>query len=201
MDRNALSVTTARSDATAASVTTAGSETTAGPRPRAAGRRALRQGRVLARLREGWAYEEIARAEAVTVERVRDIVGEILGAREIDDESEHARLQIARLEMALKAAGEAVAAGNIRAISPYLRVLDRLDRYRGRAAASQKDGDEMRRKLLAKLNRMAEARQEEKAEREARARLREALADSSIGEADGYGSEEARFFLNSNISP
>src|SRR5271165_2295022 len=130
---------------------------TAPARTRAPGGRALRRRRILARMREGWAYEEIAREERVTVDRVRKIVAEILNKRVIDDESDHARVQLARLEAALQSAGEAIAGGDVKAIGPYLRVLDRLDRHRGAAAARRMEGDAMRRKLLAKLNRMAEA--------------------------------------------
>ena len=42
----------------------------------------------------------------------------------------------------------------------------------------------------------SEAIDEEKFEKEREARFKEALADSSIGEEDGYASEDARFFLN-----
>ena len=38
----------------------------------------LRRGRIFARLREGYAYDEIAREEQVTPERVRQIVREAL---------------------------------------------------------------------------------------------------------------------------
>jgi len=44
--------------------------------------RALRRKRIFARLREGWAYEEIAREERLTTERVREIVNEVLNAAE-----------------------------------------------------------------------------------------------------------------------
>ena len=36
--------------------------------------RVLRRGRIFARLREGWAYDEIAALERLTAERVRQIV-------------------------------------------------------------------------------------------------------------------------------
>jgi hypothetical protein len=172
--------------------------TTPPARRRAPGRRALKRQRILCRMREGWAFEEIARAEKVTVERVRKIVAGILAKREIDDASDHARIQLARLEAALQAAGQAVANGDIKAIGPYLRVLERLDRYRGLAAVRQMEGNEAREKLLAKLNHMASVADEENFEKRRAARLAEALADSSIGEADGYQSDEARVFLENN---
>ena len=173
---------------------------TAGAPKRRPGGRLLRRRRILARMREGWAYEEIARAESVTVDRIRKIVAKFLSKRVIDDESDHARIQLARLEAALQAAGEAVAGGDIKAIVPYLRVLDRLDRYRVTAAARREEDGVYRKKLLDKLNQAAAAIDEEKFEKERQARFKEALADSSIGEEDGYASEDARFFLNFGVS-
>ena len=154
------------------------------------GGRALRRRRILLRMREGWGYEEIARAEKVTVERIRKIVADMLKRREIDDESDHARLQLARLESALQSAGEAVAAGDIKAIGPFLRVLDRVDHYRGVAALRQYEGAYHREKLLAKLNRMAEALEEEKQEKAQAARLAAGLADEPAGEDEGESAEK-----------
>jgi len=51
----------------------------------------LRRGRILARVREGWAYDEVAREEQLTPERVRRIVREALAQRIVDDETDHAR--------------------------------------------------------------------------------------------------------------
>ncbi len=140
---------------------------TAGAPKRQPGGRLLRRRRILARMREGWAYEEIAREESVTVDRIRKIVAAFLSKRVIDDDSDHARVQLARLEAALQAAGEAVAGGDIKAIVPYLRVLDRLDRYRVAAARREEDGV-YRKKLLDKLNQAAAAIDEEKFEEGAR---------------------------------
>ena len=161
------------------------------------GGRALRRQRIFARLREGWAYPEIARAEKVSVERIRKIVAETLARRVIDDGSEHARVQLARLDSALQSAGEAVAAGDIKAIGPYLRVLDRVDHYRGAAAAALYQGGYHRQKLLDKLNRMAEALKEEKEEKvekeekEEAARLAAPGADGPAGEDERASAEEA----------
>jgi len=51
---------------------------------------------------------------------------------------------------------ETIAAGDISAISPDLRALDRLDRYQTVASANQAYDDEARKKLIEKINRMAE---------------------------------------------
>ena len=55
----------------------------------------------------------------------------------------------------MQPAAEAVAAGDITAITPYLKVLDRLDRYQTVASANQAHDDEARKKLMDKINRMA----------------------------------------------
>jgi hypothetical protein len=53
--------------------------------------------RIFARLREGWAYDEIPGEERVSAERVRQIVAEVLGKRVIDRGVDHAHLQLERL--------------------------------------------------------------------------------------------------------
>ena len=122
--------------------------------------KAARTQRIFARVRQGWAYDEVAREERLSPKRVRQIVSEVLQRREIDDCSEHAQMQLARLQPLLKVAAEAVANGDVRAIAPALRVLDRLDRYQQAASVTRRDEEEIRGKLLAKLNRLAEAQSE-----------------------------------------
>jgi hypothetical protein len=55
----------------------------------------------------------------------------------------------------MQLAAEAVAAGDVSAITPYLKVLDRLDRYQTVAIGHQVYDDEARKKLMDKINRMA----------------------------------------------
>ncbi len=118
--------------------------------------RVSRQGRIFARPREGWDYDEIAREEKLTPERIRRIVRQALERRRIVDEgAEHAKLQLARLAPAMRLALEAVADGDVKAIAPLMKVLDRLDRYRRIANANQVYDDEAREKLLDKINRVA----------------------------------------------
>ena len=107
--------------------------------------RVLRRGRIFARLREGWAYDEIAAQERLTAERVRQIVRKALEKRIIDEGAEHAKLQLARLQPAMRLAGEAIAEGDVTAIAPLMKVLDRLDRYQRVAKAVQVYDDEARR--------------------------------------------------------
>jgi hypothetical protein len=112
----------------------------------------LRRARIFARLREGWAYDEIAEDEGVTAERIRQIVREALAKRLLDEETDHAKLQLARLQPAMRIASEAVADGHFSAINPLLKVLDRLDRYQRTAKVNQVYDDDARQRLLDKLN-------------------------------------------------
>ncbi len=130
-------------------------ETLPAPKRLGAHRRELRRARIFARLREGWAYDEIARDERVTAERIRQIVRETLAKRLLDEETDHAKLQLARLQPAVRLAGEAVADGHVKAIAPLLRVLDRLDRYQRTAKVNQVYDDEARKRLFDKINRVA----------------------------------------------
>jgi DNA-binding CsgD family transcriptional regulator len=115
----------------------------------------LRRRRIFARLREGLTYEEIAGEEGVTSERIRQIVSDALQKRAVDSGADHAKLQLDRLAPLMQLAAEAVAAGDVSAIAPYLKVLDRLDRYQTVAGANQKYDAEARKKLFDKLNRAA----------------------------------------------
>ena len=98
-----------------------------------------RRKRIFALLRDGWAYEEIAREEGITARRARQIVSEALRQREVEDDADHALLQLSRLEPALRAASEAVGKGDVKAIAPLMKVLDRLDHYQKAARAETFD--------------------------------------------------------------
>jgi hypothetical protein len=129
---------------------------TQAPRPRLnIVSRAARTKRIFARMREGWAYDEIARDEGLSAERVRQIVAEVLGKRVIDRGPHHAHLQLERLMPALRLAGEAIGRGDIRAIAPLIKVIDRMDRHQETVVAKHYYGPEERRRLLDKLSRVA----------------------------------------------
>jgi hypothetical protein len=115
----------------------------------------FRRRRIFASLREGFTYDEIAADEGVSPSRIRQIVSRELQQRGVDSGAEHAKLQLDRLAPAIQLAAEAMAAGDISAITPYLKALDRLDRYQTVAAANQVYDDEARKKLMDKINRMA----------------------------------------------
>ena len=86
---------------------------------------AERRERIFARMGEGWGYAEIALDERLTARRVRQIVGEVVRKREVDDRSARA---VPRLPgVGLRAAGEAIADGDLRVIGALMKVLDRLE--------------------------------------------------------------------------
>jgi hypothetical protein len=116
----------------------------------------FRRRRIFASLREGFTYDEIAADEGVSPSRIRQIVSKELQQRGVDSGAEHAKLQLDRLAPAIQLAAEAMAAGDISAITRYLKALDRLDRYQTVASANQVYDDEARKKLMDKINRMAE---------------------------------------------
>ena len=95
-------------------------------------------------MREGWAYDEIAREEGLTAERIRQIVSEVLQKRKVDAGADHAKLQLARLERVMHFAGEALARGDLGVGALYLKTLDRLDRYQKAAGAAEGYDDEDR---------------------------------------------------------
>jgi DNA-binding Lrp family transcriptional regulator len=118
--------------------------------------RDLRRLRILASVQTGLSYAEIGRVEGLSRERVRQIVAKALDEGGSGTKLDHARVQIARLEPALRLAAQAVAAGDLAAIDRLLRVLDRLDRYSAVEGAATSEYAGSREKLLSKLNTMAE---------------------------------------------
>ena len=113
--------------------------------------KAARRKRIFARLREGWAYDEIASAE-----RIRQIVSEILEKRVIDRGVDHAHLQLERLMPALRIVGEAIGRGELKAVAPLIKLIDRLDKHQTTVVAKHYYGPEERQRLLDKINRIAD---------------------------------------------
>src|SRR3984885_6368034 len=93
--------------------------------------KAARRKRIFARLREGWAYDEIATDERVSAERIRQIVSEVLGKRVIDRGADHAHLQLERLMPALRLVGETIRRGELKEVGPLLQVIARLHQHQG----------------------------------------------------------------------
>jgi hypothetical protein len=152
----------------------------------------FRRRRIFAQLREGFTYDEIAAEEGVSPSRIRQIVSQELQQRAVDSGAEHAKLQLDRLAPVMQLAAEAIAAGDISAISPYLKALDRLDRYQTAASANQVYDDEARKKLLDKINRLAENLGIDKDfEAAVQAHLKKTgqIPDDEPGEGDGEGAD------------
>jgi hypothetical protein len=139
--------------------------------------RILRRGRILARRREGWAYDEIAREEGLTAERIRQVVREVFRKRPVDNGADHAKLQLARLAPALQAAEAAILEGDVKAIAPFLKALDRADRWQAVALAHAEDDDGARKRLMDKLNQMAERLYGSEADEDAASHRVEAAAE------------------------
>ena len=127
------------------------------PKPRRTARdRLVRRGRIMDRLREGRSYEEIAQAEGLSRERIRQIVVKALEQRDVDTQRDHAQLQMLRLAPALRLAANGVAEGDLKSVAELIRVLDRLDKYQATSAAATSDYYEGgRARLLNKLDTMA----------------------------------------------
>jgi hypothetical protein len=123
-------------------------------RRRATREREFRRIRILAMAPAGWSYAAIGREEAISRERVRQIVAKALvEAGETETKLVHARAPVARLEPTLRLAARSVAEGDLAAIDRLLRVLDRCAAIDVADAADNAGGRERR---LAKLNAMAE---------------------------------------------
>ena len=164
--------------------------------------RAQRLQRIFTRMREGWAYDEIARAERVTAQRIRQIVQKALEKRVIDEDTDHAKLQLARLQPAMRLAAETVADGHVKAIAPLLKVLDRLDRYQRVAKVNRVYDDEARKKLFDKINRVA-ANLGVDEKRTAKAAEAAAQATESLdsGETGGSTGDKVKMPWGVGISP
>jgi hypothetical protein len=118
------------------------------------GGKGLRRERIFARLREGWTYQKIARAEGLTGERIGQIVREAVGDQPRREphpllEAGQPRARPIRLLV------EEAVLKQVEAIAPLLDVLDEFDR-RKRGKMKPVSREEARRNLLDKLNRAAE---------------------------------------------
>jgi ABC-type lipoprotein export system ATPase subunit len=75
--------------------------------------------------------------------------------QELDDPTDHAIIQLMRLDAAHELAARAVDSGDLKAIDSLLKVLERMDRYHKAAARKAVYDDAARKRLFAKLNRVA----------------------------------------------
>jgi hypothetical protein len=126
------------------------------PVRRTAREREERRIRIMAMVRSGYSYEEIARDERVSRERIRQIVTQSLKTDDWADRVDQARLQMARLEPALRLAARGVDNGKLSAISALLKVLDRLDKYGAVVELVAKDYEGAHERLMTFVNKAAE---------------------------------------------
>ena len=141
-------------------------------RPRELARaRDLRRLRILDAVQAGLSYATIGRDEGLSRERVRQIVAQTLDEDGAETKLDHARVQMARLEPALRLAARAVGDGELAAIDRLIKVLDRLDKYSAVEGSGSDYEQGGRERLLTKLNSMAQ--------RMLRAREAAASADGS----------------------
>lgn len=147
--------------------------------------KARRRERIFAGLRLGSSTADIAREERLSTRRVNQIVSEALQERPVDEARHHALLQLARLEPAIKLVAGEMAQGDVRAVSPYLGLLDQLDRYQAAAAAPAVYDEAERERLFAKLNRIAEREARRTERRAAGAAAAAASADGAEGREEG----------------
>lgn len=92
--------------------------------------KALRRERIFDRVRLGASIGDIASEERLSPQRVRKIVSDTLKRHQLDDLPDHALLQLFRLESAQALATKAIEAGDLKAIPPFLKILDHIDLYR-----------------------------------------------------------------------
>jgi hypothetical protein len=122
------------------------------PVRRTAHQREERRIRIMAQVRAGFSYGVIARDENLSRERVRQIVSQSLKDDKGADRWDHTRLQIARLEPALRLAARGIENGKLSAIGHMLKVLDRLDKYGSVVQSRDDDAKITRERLFRKLN-------------------------------------------------
>ena len=74
----------------------------------------------------------------------------------IDRGVDHAHLQLERLMPALRIVGEAIGRGELKAVAPLIKVIDRLDKHQETVVAKYDYGPEERKRLLDKVNRLVD---------------------------------------------
>jgi hypothetical protein len=126
------------------------------PVRRTARQREERRIRIMGMVRSGFSYEEIARDERLSRERIRQIVTQSLKTDDRADRVDQARVQMARLEPALRLAARGVDNGKLSAINPLLKVLDRLDKYGAVVDIVNKDYEGAHERLMTFINKAAE---------------------------------------------
>jgi transposase len=79
----------------------------------------------------GFSHQQIASALKTSSHTVRRVINTAVADRRLDAPERFARVQVARLSKALSHADDRLERGDIRAFTPYLRIVAALDRYHG----------------------------------------------------------------------
>ncbi|WP_158813294.1 hypothetical protein [Methylocapsa sp. S129] len=145
--------------------------------------RELRRRRIFRQVQDGLTHEEIAEAEGLTRQRIRQIVAQSIERRVFDTGPDYLRMQVARLDPALRLAAAKVADGDLRAVHCLIKVLDRIDKYRtaGRGMAMVDEDDAA--KFDAKLADLVQRADDQRA--------REAAAAAAVAEEAARAGEAA----------
>ncbi len=98
--------------------------------------RIARRERFFELMMSGHTYAQIARMARTSVATVRRNVDRALAERRPDAPERYARMQVARLQKAMKLAEAAIELGELKAVGIYLRVVAALDRYHELAAGN-----------------------------------------------------------------
>ena len=89
--------------------------------------------RVFEMVASGYDLEVIAATLEISVATVRRELDRAIAERRLDAPERYARLQIARLNKALRVADGRLDKGDMKAVAPLLRIVAALDRYHGLA--------------------------------------------------------------------
>lgn len=79
----------------------------------------------------GYSVEQIASSAQKSPSAVRRAIGQALAKRRLDAPEDYARVQVARLTKALRCADQALEQGDVKAITPFLKVVRELNLYHG----------------------------------------------------------------------
>jgi AraC-like DNA-binding protein len=79
----------------------------------------------------GYSIEEIASRVKKSPSAVRRAVGQSLAKRRLNAPEDYARLQVARLNKALRCADVSLENGDLKAIAPFVQVVRELNLYHG----------------------------------------------------------------------
>src|SRR5271156_191621 len=103
------------------------------PVRRIATRRAIaeRKLRIVERLTSGLSLAHIAHVERLTIQRVRQIIAQMLEKREVDPPSGYVQLQIARVGEAMVVAHTMMLQGDLQALDRLIKLNGEPDRYPG----------------------------------------------------------------------